>query len=188
MNAGFAFRAKSEDVSVGVIYTDHFVERYEGDIPTRPAAKKTISEGKVREMILRAIPQIVSWFRAGFTPDALLRARSLNVNKSLTIRKKGGGITINMKNIMVKEGYSPSSFKDYVIEMNPPHKVHFLRKMDRDLKVAVADHLAGIVSELEPDSTYEFKSPEAEYTVDLDESDIYVEEADWLEDMAIIDV
>jgi hypothetical protein len=188
VNPGFAFRAKSGEVSVGVIYTDHFVERYEQDIPTRPAAKKTINETKVRELILKAIPRIVEWFQGGYTPDALIRARSSKVNMSLTIRKKGGGITIIMKNIMVKEGYDPSSFKDYVIELNPPHTVHFLRKMDRDLKVAVADHLAGVVSELEPDATYELTSPEASFTVDLDESDIYVEDADWLEDMAILDV
>jgi len=189
MHAGLALKATVDGLSVGVIYTAHFVERYEKDIPTRPAAKRTLSEGDVRDLVLKALPQMVSWFKAGYTPDTLIRARAKNINMSVSMRKKGGGgLTVIMKNIMVKQGYQPSAIKDYVIELNPEHTVHFLRKMDRDLKIAVADHLAGVIEELEPNATYDLETPEAEYTVDIADSDVYIEDADWLEDMVVVDV
>lgn len=190
MRAGFALRTQVEGLSVGVIYTSHFVERFETDLPTRPAAKRTLDEDRAQALILEALPSIAGWFSAGYSPDGLIRSRASKVNMTFSVKQKAqGGFTLVMKNVMVKEGYEPSSRRDYVVDVNPRYTIHFLRKMDRDLKLAVVDDLRAQFTELEPEGTYDLETQECKYTVDLgSESDFYIEDAEWLEDMTLVDV
>lgn len=189
MRPGFAFRVEEGAAKVGVIFTAHFVERYEVDLPTRAAAKRKIQEAEIYLAIRKAIPTIQEWVEAGYEPDGLIRVVATGMNMSFSVTKTRQGFTLAMKNIMVKRGYEPGSLKDYVIDINPQVTIRFMRKMDRDLKVAVVDHLLGQIPRLEPEATYEMETPEAKYVVDIGESgELYIEDAEWLSDMLLVDV
>lgn len=189
MKAGFAFRMDVEGVNVGVVFTTHFVERYEHGDRNRAPAKTAISEEKVLASVQEAIPVIVDWFSAGIKEiHGVIRSRSTKVNLSFDVNRKSNGFTVVVKNAMVKGDYVLSKVNDYLITVNPPYYVHFVPKLDRDLKVAVLDHLVSVVETIEPDSCVSLETPEASYVADRVENDIYIEEAGWLEDMVAVDV
>jgi hypothetical protein len=188
MRAGQAFKTEVEGVHVGVIYTSHFVQRYHADIPNRPAAARLVSEEFVRSAIEQAIPEIIEYQEGDPELSGVIVSKSLKLNMSFEVKPKATGFTIIMKNMMVKGGYERSSLKDYTIEINPKYRVDFPRSIDPDLKVAVLDDLPTQVPSLEDDEVYDILTPEASYTVERAGDRIHIHDADWLEDMLIIDV
>lgn len=183
-----AFKVEIDGVKVGVIYTSHFAQRFHVDIPNRPSVARYVSEDTVRSSIEKAIPEIVDYQGGDPELSGVIVSKSLKLNMSFEVKPKAGGFTLLMKNMMMKEGYTRSSLKDYTIEINPAFKVGFPRSIDQDLKVAVLDDLPTQVPSLEDDEVYDITTPEASYTVERSGDRIYIHDADWLKDMLIVDV
>ncbi len=189
MRAGLSFKAQVEGVAVGVIYTSHFVERYHADVPNRPAAARSVSEESVRQAVEAALPVIVDYQAGDPSLSGVIVSKGLKLNMSFETKpKSSGGFTLVMKNMMVKVGYKPTGFKDYIIEVNPSYRVDFPRATDRELRVAVLDDLPLQVPHLEDGEVYDVKTPEASYVVERDGDRLHIHDADWSEDMLYVDV
>ncbi len=188
MRAGLAFKTNVEGVSVGVIYTSHFVQRYHADIPNRPGVARFVSEEAVRSAIERAIPEIVDYQGGDPELSGVIVSRGLKLNMSFEVKPKATGFTLIMKNMMMKAGYERSSLKDYTIEINPKYRVDFPRSIDRELKVAVLDDLPSQAPSLEDDEVYDVTTPEATYTIEKAGDRIHVHDADWNKDMLYVEV
>lgn len=188
MRAGMAFKMTIDDISVGVIYTAHFVRRYHSDIPNRPAAARSVPEDVVRTTIEKAVPEIAEYQEGDPELSGVIVSKSLKLNMSFQVKPKATGFTLIMKNMMLKEGYERSSLKDYTIWINPQFRVNFPRSVDREIKAAVLDDLFLQVPTLEDGEVYDITTPEASYTVEKIEDRIHIHDADWNQDMLYVEV
>lgn len=189
MHPGTAFHAVMDKQDVGVIYTSHFVERYHINSEDRPAVKKFASEQFIRSAITEGLEEITDIVTAGYgNISGIIRSRSKKINMSFGVHVKKGGYTLFMENAMWKLNYTPTSLKDYIIEVNPKVAVHFKVGLDADLKAAVLDHLISVIRELERNACYTLGDKDVQYTVDTEKNEVNIVSAGWTKDMLYVDV
>jgi hypothetical protein len=189
MQPGFILRTRIGNLRIGVIYTSHFVERYHSDSPGRPAGRKFASEEFIQNAIREGLREIAGYVVSGYKDiEGIIRSRSKKINMSFAVKPNPRGFTLIMKNMMWKLDYTPLSLKDFVVEVNPKFNVHFQKGLDSDLKIAVLDHLSGVIRRLKKNAGYSLGDDDVRYIVETSGNDVEVFDAGWTKDMLYVDV
>ena len=185
MKPGMQFSVSVEGTVVKVVYTAHMVDRYElPRHPQLPAAKKRLSEQRVRSMLEEAMPTIVDCMGQSDAIQGIIKSKSTKANLSFSASKrKGGGVLLVVKNVIVKAGYHAGSVRDYVVDVNPRIMVHFVKGTQKRLREEVLRELVPLAKQLKSGSSYHLKGDLVHYWVERGGNRYYVDEAGWLYDM-----
>ena len=188
MNPGKQFSEEVDGNVYSVVYTKHFVERFELDEPGRPAVGKTTDEHVVAAKIREALPAVDEIADYDVPFSGVIQSRSKKLNMSFSVSETAGGFQVTMMNMMQKVGYTPKSVKDYVIQVNPGMTVRFSRGISRPLQEAVLDDLIPQIPSFEDGVSYHLRGADVEYWVEVAGRNVYVDDADWVRDMYEIQV
>lgn len=188
MNPGKQFQEEVDGNVYSVVYTKHFVERYELDEPGRPAARKMIDEPTIALKIREALPAIDEIADYDTPFSGVIQSRSKKLNMSFSVSETANGFQLTMMNMMQKIGYTPKSVKDYVVQVNPGFVIRFSRGIAKPLQESVLDELIPQLSSLEDETSYHLRGADVEYWVEVAGKNVYVDDADWVRDMYEIQV
>jgi hypothetical protein len=188
MNPGAQFEVMIPDGDVyRVIYTDHFVRRFEFDEPNHPAVKRTVSEVIVRAKIEEAIPKI----------DEVVYGKSLKgVIVSQTERfimlfdavETTRGRQLQMITMSSRVDFQAKSAKEVLIKVNPEFNVIFSSPLSFALKVSILADLALNWSTIQPGTLYHLGGELMDYWLERAANTFHVPMADWAMDLMEIEV
>lgn len=192
MRTGPVLTAVIDNIPVQVIYTRHFIDRYERDEPGRPAGSNYFNEDEIRAIIEEAVPAITANWKAVWDFQGLIRSQR-DLNMTFKTTTEADGLHVIMKNMMMKREYLTSP-TDVVLEVGDGAAagipaVRFPEDVDADLRAAVMDHLLTVLHMVPENAPRTFTSPEAVYKVTRRGGDGFeVSQASWLFDTHYFDV
>lgn len=194
MNPGPAFKVEMPTGAlIRVFYTREFVRRYHTSERNRPSVENHgISEAVIEAKIREALPTIVEYAEGDLELEGAIKSRSLKLNMSFAASPTRDGLSVRIKNAMVKVGYRPTSLRDYVIDVNPVVEVRFARGIGLDVRERVALEIIPLATseELEDGVSYHLADPqgEVEFWVERRGDMYYIDEADWSRDVVMVHV
>lgn len=167
MKTGQVWSGMVGDVPVRIVYTRHFIDRFEKDEGDRPAVSRYFSDEEILNVILDAAQWILDqWLRVwDFSGVVTSHARDLNMSFQTETEKEG--LTIVMKNMMIKPVYHVRP-EDYVFAV--------AGIQDPTLSAAVADHMASLSGRC---PRGKIETPEAVYSVSRKAGRVMVRSACW---------
>jgi hypothetical protein len=102
MRAGQVWKGDVDGIPVRVAFTRHFIDRFERDEPGRPAGGRSLEPQEVWEVIETAIPDITKTWKEQWDHSGVITSRGLGLNMSFVTETDNEGLTIVMKNLMLK--------------------------------------------------------------------------------------
>lgn len=188
MQAGKAFDGIDEGRQIGVIYTSHFVDEYHKPYKYRDPVEKSVPEKDVREAIEKAIPEIAE-YQAG-DPDlqGIILVAKNKLNMTFSVRPRGGGFTLIMKNMMLKEGYERKGPRDYIVKVNPVYEISFERSIDQEIRVAIIEHIGENAEEFEEGAYYTVDTELVTFGMERIANHFEIDFAGWNADMLYVPV
>jgi hypothetical protein len=184
MKPGFQWRKDLEGKTFTIWFTGHFVERFEVDLPDRPAAKRSIPEEAVKTAIEQALESIVDISFGD--PDAVgvIYAQSRHFIMTWTLRARADGFQVNLTTVKPGLDFKARSAKDYEIKVNPEYLVSFIPDLSPALKAAVLQDLAGSIPEMEDGTLYHRTDPDVviDYWAEKRRTRLEVTDASWAAD------
>src|SRR3990170_668948 len=182
MVPGFQFLTRVDEVPFRVIYTKHFVERYELGDPTRnrKPVKQTIDEAMIRAKIEEALSQIAEIAAGDNDAEGVIVSQHLKFVMLFALIEREGGFQINMTTTSPGLNFKARSPSDYVIKVNPTFEVTFTSPLSYALKVSVLADIAANGEDLEDSGTFHLGGDLMDYWVERSGMKFHVVQADWM--------
>lgn len=188
MKPGVAFEATVQDGDIyRMVYTSHFVGRFELDEPDHPAVRRTVSEAVVEEKIREAIPQIDDIVYGKSLKGAIVSRsqRFVMLFDAVEIR---GGRQVNMTTMSGKVDFRVRSAKEVVIEVNPEFTVRFSAPFSLGLKLSILADIAANWETLQSGTMYHLGGNLMDYWLERSGDEFFIPMADWQEGMVEVEV
>lgn len=176
MKTGRIWSGDIEGIPVQVVYTRHFIDRFERDEGDRPAVSRYVDEPEILEVILDALPRITDTWRSIWDHSGVITSEGRDLNMSFITETDQDGMTVVMKNMMLKHAYQAHS-EDYVFAV--------AGTKDPELGIAVASHLASMNGRLKPGR---IETPEAIFLMARGRKGPRVSKASWKYDTYVYQV
>jgi hypothetical protein len=189
MVPGFAFETKAPDgTPYRVIYTKHFVNRYEFDEPPHhKAAKRTLSEDEIGVAIRRAVPGIDEAVY-GTVKDGTIAHRAGKFAMIFAVIDTDAGHQLNMVTISGRVDFTPRSAKEVVILVKPEFAVRFPVPLSYALKLSVLADISENWEILEDGKVYHLRGDLMEYWIERQGEKLYIPQADWTREMMEVEI
>lgn len=185
MKPGLLWKTDVEGKIYTVWLTGHFVERFEVDLPDRPAAKRAISEDAVRTAIEQALSSIAEISFGDPDASGVIYAQARRFIMTWSLRPRADGFQVNMTTIKPGLDFKARSTKDYEIKVNPVYRIRFASEGSPALKAAVIEDLARSIPTLEDGALYHEADPEGlvDYWVEKAGNLVEILDAHWTSDV-----
>ena len=190
MNSGFQFKKDVDGVAFRVIYTGHFVERYEVGDPSlgRRPVKDTVTEEAIRSKVEEALLQISDIAAGDKDARGVIVSKGEKFIMVFSVIERQDGFQVNLVTISPGLNFQARSPRDYVIEVNPVFEVVFVSDLSYALKVSILADIAANGMDLESGGTFHLGGDMMSYWVERTESRFHVVEADWITPMYEVQV
>lgn len=177
MKTGRVWAGDIEGIPVQVVYTRHFLDRFQKDEGDRPAVSRYVDEPEILEVILDALPGITDTWRSSWDHSGVITSKGLDLNMSFITETDQDGMKVVMKNMMLKHAYQAHS-EDYVFAV--------AGTKDPELGIAVASHLASLNGRrLKPGR---IETPEAIFSLAMGRRGPRISKAAWKYDTYVYEV
>jgi hypothetical protein len=120
MRAGQVWKGEVSGIPVRVAFIRHFIDRFESDEAGRPAVGRTLDPHDVWEVILDAIPDITQTWKEQWDHSGVITSRGLGLNMSFVTETDHEGLSIVMKNLMIKSSHYAAFPSDRVFAVAGP--------------------------------------------------------------------
>lgn len=181
MNTGFQFEKTISGVRFRVLYTTHFVQRYEIGEPEigRQPVKRTVQEETIRQKAEEALEQISEIAEGDPDAEGVIVARRNKFVMVFGVIERQDGYQINMVSTSPGLNFKAKSPKDYIITVNPIFEVIFVSDISYALKITILADLAANCMELEDGGTFHLGGTLMDYWVERTGNKFHVIQADW---------
>jgi hypothetical protein len=188
MELGYQFEIKLPDGDLyKVYYRDHFVERFELDLPDHPAVKRRITEETIHAKIEEAIPKIDELVYKKSTVGVIV-SESFRFVMLFDAVETSYGRELNMFNMSNRVDFKPKSAKEIIIKVNPSFRVTFSTPLSNALKVFILADISDNWKVMEPGVLYHLGGDLMDYWLERTGDDFYISRADWSHDLLEIEV
>jgi len=181
MRPGFQFEKKIEGVNFRVVYTSHFVERYEAGEPDRgrKPVKETVQEGTIHNKIEEVLDQISEIAEGDRDAEGVIVSRRDKFIMVFAVVERQDGFQITMVTTSPGLNFKARSPKDYTITVNPTFEVIFTSDISYALKVSILADLAANGMDLEDGGTFHLGGELMDYWVERTGNRFHVVQANW---------
>jgi len=190
MKPGFQYQKAVDGVAFRVIYTGHFVERYEvGDRAAgRRPVKETVTEEAIKSKIEEALDQIADIAAGDKDAKGVIVSKHQKFIMVFSVIERQDGFQVNMVTTSPGLNFQARSPKDYVIKVNPTFEVIFVSDLSYALKVSILADIAANGMDLESGGTFHLGGDLMDYWVERTGDQFHIVEADWTTPMYEVQV
>lgn len=181
MRPGFQFELVDDGTRFRVVYSSHFVDRYEVGEPQRGRApvKGTVGEDEIRAKIEEALPQIAEIAAGDPDAEGVIVSRSRKFVMLFAVIERQDGFQLTLVTTSPGLNFKAKSPKDYIITVNPTYQVVFVPSVSYALKVAILADLAANAEFLEDGGMFHLGGELMDYWVERSGDLFHVVSADW---------
>lgn len=181
MNPGFQFEKTIDGVSFRVVYTRHFVERYEVGDPTqnRKPVKQTVDETTIRSKIEEALEQVSDIAAGDKDAEGVIVSQHAKFVMLFALIQRQDGFQLNMVTTSPSLKFQAKSPSDYIIKVNPFFEVIFTAPLSFALKVSILADIADNAMDLEDGGTFHLGGELMDYWAERTGMKFHVVQADW---------
>lgn len=182
MHPGFQFQKIVDGVAFRVVYTSHFVERYEvGDVSAgRKPVKDSVLEDVIKSKIEEALDQIADIAAGDKDAKGVIVSKRGKFIMVFSVIERQDGFQVNLVTTFPGLSFQARSPKDYIIKVNPTFEVIFVSDISFALKVSILADIAANGMDLESGGTFHLGGDLMSYWVERTGDRFHVVEADWI--------
>ncbi len=190
MKPGFQFTEDIDGISFRIIYTTHFIERYEiGDLGAgRRPVKETVTEEAIKSKIKEALDQIADIAAGDKDARGVIVSKREKFIMVFSLIERQDGFQLNLVTTSPGLNFQAKSPRDYIIKVNPIFEVIFVSDLSYALKASILDDIAANGIDLESGGTFHLGGELMDYWVERTGDRFHVVEADWLTPMYEVQV
>lgn len=181
MNPGFQFEKTVDEVPFRIVYTKHFVERYEVGDPqkNRKPVKSTVTEEVIRQKIEEALGSIAEIVYGDPDAQGVIVSYRSRFIMTFSVIERQNGFQVNMVATSPELKFQAKSPSDYTIKVNPTFEVIFAVPVSYPLKVSILADLAENGMDLEDGGTFHLGGDLMDFWVEKTGLTFHVVQADW---------